>query len=123
MVAHLLQPLADRLEGDSPREVVDQEHADGLAIVGIRDCSVPLLASRVPDLRPDEHVLDFDVVRGELDANRRVCLPLELVFRITVEQLGLAHLGVPNEHQLKHVVVGRALLLVEEVLLCHVSSL
>lgn len=92
MVSHLLQPLADGLEGFASRDVVNEEHADCLAVVGIRDGSVALLAGRVPNLRPNQHVLNRHVVRCELHANRRVRVALKLVFGVSEEKLGLADL-------------------------------
>jgi hypothetical protein len=54
-----------------------------LAVVGVRDGSVSLLARRVPNLRPDLDVLDGYVVRGELHSNRCMRLSFELVFRVS----------------------------------------
>ena len=105
MVPHFLEPLAYRFECAAAGDIIHQQDSNGLSIVSIRDCSVALLPSRVPDLRPDQHVLHLDVVRRELHPNRRQRLPLELVLRISEKQLGLAHFGVPDQDQLEHVVV------------------
>lgn len=83
VVAHLLQPLADRFERDAARDVVDQKHADGLSVVSVRDRSITLLAGRVPDLRPDQLVLHWHIVRCELNSNRCMRLSFKLVFRVS----------------------------------------
>ena len=85
MVPHLLQPLSNRLKGEAARDVVDKEDTNGLPVVGVRDGTVALLPSRVPYLCTDQHVLDRHIMRGELDADRRVRLPLELILRISEE--------------------------------------
>ena len=83
MVAHLLQPFADRLKCLSAGDVVDEENPDRLSVVGVRDCTVPLLTGRVPDLSPHENVLNWHVVRGKFDSNSSVRLALELIFCVS----------------------------------------
>ena len=118
VVAHLLQPLVDGLERDAAADVVDEQHADRLPVVGVSHGAVPLLPSSVPNLRANGLVLDPHVVRRELHPDCGVRVPIELVLRVSVEELGLADLGVPDEHELKHIVVlGPDLLLAEELVL------
>ena len=83
MVAHLLQPFADRFECLSAGDVVDEENPDRLSVVGVRDCTVPFLAGRVPDLSPNENVLYGHVVRGKFDSNCSVRLALKLIFCVS----------------------------------------
>ena len=83
MVAHLLQPFADRFECLSAGDVVDEENPDRLSVVGVRDCTVPFLAGRVPDLGPNENVLYGHVVRGKFDSNCSVRLALKLIFCVS----------------------------------------
>jgi hypothetical protein len=83
VVPDLLQPLADRLKRDSARYVVDEQHADRLPIVSVRDCSIPLLSSRVPDLRPDKDILYRDIMSGEFYSNRCMRLSFKLVLCIS----------------------------------------
>ena len=83
MVAHLLQPFADRFECLSAGDVVDEKNPDRLSVVGVRDCTVPFLAGRVPDLSPHENVLYGHVVRGKFDSNCSVRLALKLIFCVS----------------------------------------
>lgn len=83
MVAHFLQPFADRFECLSAGDVVDEENPDRLSVVGVRDCTVPFLAGRVPDLSPNENVLYGHVVRGKFDSNCSVRLALKLIFCVS----------------------------------------
>ena len=53
VVAELLEPPLDVVEGGGLGHVVDQELAHGAAVVGARDRPVALLPGRVPDLRLD----------------------------------------------------------------------
>jgi hypothetical protein len=117
VVSHLLQPLVKVGKGRPARYIVDEKHPDGLPVVSIRDCAVPLLASGVPNLSPDERVLHLNRLRCELHSNRHRCLPFKLVFRVSKKQLRLPHFGVANEHQLEHEVMLRSLHLTESLLL------
>ena len=83
VILHLLEPLADRFERLPLCDVVNEEHSDGLSVVGVSDRPVPLLASCIPDLSPDHHVSNRDIVRGELNTNRRRSLLLKLIARIS----------------------------------------
>ena len=87
MVSHFLKPLADRLECCSSRYIIDKKDANSLAVISIRNSSVALLSGRVPDLRTNEYVLNWNIVCCELNADRSVSLSLELVFGVSKEQL------------------------------------
>ena len=123
VVPHLLQPLSNRFKRCPPRNIVDEKNADRLSIISVRNGTVPFLTSRVPDLCPDKHVLDWNVVRGEFHSNRSMRLPLELVFRVAEQELGLADFRIADQHKFKHVVIGCTLLLIKEALVCHVFLL
>ena len=83
MVAHFLQPFADRFECLSAGDVVDEENPNRLSVVGVRDCTVPFLAGCVPNLGPNENVLYGHVVRGKFDSNCSVRLALKLIFCVS----------------------------------------
>lgn len=85
MVAHFLQPLANGLEGVAASYVVDEEDPDGLPVISIGDGTIPFLAGSVPNLGPNEDILDVDGVGCELDPNSGVRVTLELVFGISIE--------------------------------------
>lgn len=85
VVPHFLQPLPYRLEGVSTGDVVNEQHPDGLPVVRIRNGSIPFLTGSVPDLGPNQDVLNVDGVRGELNSNGGVRVTLELVFGISIE--------------------------------------
>lgn len=85
VVPHFLQPLPYRLEGVSTGDIVNEQHPDGLPVVRIRNGSIPFLTGSVPDLGPNQDVLNVDGVRGELNSNGGVRVTLELVFGISIE--------------------------------------
>lgn len=95
MVAHLLQPLADGLERDPARDVIDEQHPYRLSIVGIRDGPITFLPRSVPNLRSNQHIRDFDVVSSKFHPDCCVRLSLKLVLRISEQELGFSDLGVP----------------------------
>ena len=83
MVAHLLQPFADWFECLSAGDVVDEENPDRLSVVSVRDCTVPFLAGRVPDLSSNKNVLDGHIVRGKFNSNCSMRLALKLIFCVS----------------------------------------
>lgn len=59
VVAELLEPAADVVEGGGLADVVDEDGAESASVVGAGDCSVTLLTCRVPDLRLDDLPLNL----------------------------------------------------------------
>ncbi|TPX50230.1 hypothetical protein SeMB42_g02323 [Synchytrium endobioticum] len=90
MVTQLLEPAVDVLVRDVFGDVVDEQGADGAAIVGGGDGAVPLLAGGVPDLGLDRLGIDLDGAGGELDANGGFGLEVELVAGEARQEVGLA---------------------------------
>ena len=105
VVAELLEPALDVLEGGVLGDVVDEEGADGAAVVGRGDGAVALLAGGVPDLGLDGLALGLDGLGGELDADGRLGLEVELVAGEAGEEVGLADAGVADEDDLEQIVV------------------
>eukprot|EP00420_Gonyaulax_spinifera_P023549 CAMPEP_0197905694 /NCGR_PEP_ID=MMETSP1439-20131203/60944_1 /TAXON_ID=66791 /ORGANISM="Gonyaulax spinifera, Strain CCMP409" /LENGTH=213 /DNA_ID=CAMNT_0043526983 /DNA_START=2 /DNA_END=644 /DNA_ORIENTATION=+ len=81
MVAQLLKPSLEVLEGDPLGDVVNEQRAYGSPVVRARDRPVPLLPSCVPDLRLDDLAIRRDALRGKLDTDSRLRLEVELVPR------------------------------------------
>ena len=79
MIAQLLQPPRDVLVGLVLADVVDEQGADGAAVVGGGDGAVALLAGRVPDLRLDGLAVDLDAARCEFDADGGFAVEVEFV--------------------------------------------
>jgi len=105
VVAELLEPALDVLERGVLGDVVNEEGTDGAAVVGRGDGAVALLAGGVPDLGLDGLALGLDGLGGELDADGRLGLEVELVAGEPREEVGLTDTGVANEDDLKQVIV------------------
>ena len=61
----------------------------------------------VPDLQFDDLVVDLEAVGAELDSNRHLVLLLEFVVHDAFHQTGLANARVPDNDQLKQVILSR----------------
>jgi hypothetical protein len=72
VVAKLLEPPADVLEGGGLAHVVHQDRAERPTVVGACNCAVPLLACRVPDLRLDDLALNLQYYQVAQVRDRRV---------------------------------------------------
>jgi len=119
VLAHFQKPPFQVLKRLSFRNVVDEQHANGLSVVGIGDGSVPFLSRSVPYLSANvDSSFYLHLLGGKLHPNRERRLVFELVFGVAEQQLRFADARVPNKHYLKHKVVGRILL--SELLLSHV---
>ena len=88
-------------------DVVDEEGANGAAIVGRGDGAVAFLARRVPDLRLDGLVVDLDAAGRELDADGGFAVEVEFVAREPREQVGFADSAVSYEDDLEEVLWHR----------------
>lgn len=72
MVAQLLEPSADVLKGGGFAHVIDQDRAERPTVVGACDCTVPLLACCVPDLRFDDLALNLQYYQVAQVRDRKV---------------------------------------------------
>lgn len=88
MVAQLLQPPRDVLIGLVLANVVDEQRANGAAVVGRCDGAVALLAGCVPNLCLDRLGVHLDGACRELDANGRLGVEVELVAGEPAQQVG-----------------------------------
>mmetsp|Transcript_23456 Transcript_23456/g.69088 ORF Transcript_23456/g.69088 Transcript_23456/m.69088 type:complete len:208 (-) Transcript_23456:116-739(-) len=77
VLARVLEPRGEVVEGLPARDVVDEEGARGAAVVGPRDGPEGLLARCVPDLQLDLLVVDGDHARPKLHADGQVVHGLE----------------------------------------------
>lgn len=98
MVAQLLQPPRHILICLVLADVVDKQSADCATVVCRRNGAVALLACRVPDLGLDGLGVDLDGAGGELDADGRLGVQVELVAREPAQQVGFADARVSDEH-------------------------
>lgn len=97
MVAKLLEPPGDVLVGLVLADVVDEEGANGTAVVGGGDGAVALLARGIPDLGLDGLGVDLDRPRGELDADGGLGVDVELVSRETAQQVGFTDARISDQ--------------------------
>jgi hypothetical protein len=98
MVAELLQPPRYVLVGLMLANVVDEQGADSATVICGGDGAVSLLAGRVPDLRLDRLCVDLDGSGGELDADGRLGVEVELVARESAQEVRLSDAGISDEH-------------------------
>lgn len=88
MVAQLLQPPCDVLVGLVLADVVDKQGSYGAAVVGRCDGAVSLLARCIPNLCLDRLGVHLDGAGGELDADGRLGVEVELVAGEPAQQVG-----------------------------------
>lgn len=105
LTVELVEPAADAVEGGAAGDVVDDEGADGSAVVGGGDGAEALLAGCVPDLGLHLLALDFDDLSLELDADGGLGVEVELVTGEPGEKVRLADGRVPDHHYLEEVLL------------------
>ena len=82
----LQEPAADAVKGGAAGDVVDEERAEGAAVVGGGDGAEALLASGVPDLGLDLLAIDVHALRLELHPNGGLGVEVELAARVPGQQ-------------------------------------
>mmetsp|Transcript_10713 Transcript_10713/g.33344 ORF Transcript_10713/g.33344 Transcript_10713/m.33344 type:complete len:255 (+) Transcript_10713:117-881(+) len=109
ILPQLLHPLHAVLEGGLLHHVIDEQSPHGSAVMGAGDRSVPLLASRVPDLgfhlTPHFQLYRF---RGKLHADRRRGSLRQRALDVAREEVRLPDRGVADQHDLVEVVIVAA---------------
>lgn len=98
MVPQLLEPPRDVLICLVLADIVDEQGADGTSVIRRRDGAVSFLTGGVPNLRLDGLGVDLDGAGGELDADGRLGVYVELISGETTEQVGLSDTRVSNQH-------------------------
>lgn len=98
VVAQFLEPPGDVLVGLVLADIVDEEGADSTTVVGRGDGAVTLLAGGIPNLCLDGLGVDLDRPGGELDADGRLGVEVELVASESAEQVGLSDARVSDQH-------------------------
>lgn len=91
MLPQLREPLFYVVEGLRSGDVVDQEGAHCVSVVGVRYRSVPFLPGRVPNLSSDLLIVDLNVSCGEFNPDGRLGVLLELVLSVTQQQIRFSH--------------------------------
>lgn len=79
MVSQLLQPPRHILVGLVLGDIVDEQSADGAAVVGRGDGAIAFLTRSVPDLGFDGLAVDLDAAGCEFDADGGLAVEIELV--------------------------------------------
>lgn len=98
VVSQLLQPSRDILVGLVLADVVDKKGTDGTTVVGRGDGTIALLAGGIPDLCLDGLGINLDRAGGELDADGRLGVQVELVASESTQQIGFSDSRVSNQH-------------------------
>lgn len=98
MVPQLLQPPGHGLVCLVFADIVDEEGANGTAIVGRGDGTIPFLPSCVPDLRLDRLCINLDAPGRKLDTDGRLGVEVELVAGESAQQVGFTDSRVSDEH-------------------------
>jgi hypothetical protein len=78
-------------------DIVDKERSDGATVVGRCDGTISFLAGGIPDLCLDRLCVNADTSGGELDADRRLAIEVELVAGEAGQKVGFADAGVSDE--------------------------
>ena len=66
-------------------EVEDDDDAVSTLVIGVRNCAVPFLACRVPDLQLDRALVYLQRSEPEVDSDRADVVLLEAVILLTVK--------------------------------------
>lgn len=98
MISEFLQPPCHVLVGLVLADVVDEQRADGAAVVGRGDGAVAFLTRGVPDLGLDGLAVDLDATGCELDADGGFAVEVEFVAGEAREQVGFADPRVAYQH-------------------------
>ena len=94
----LLRPVRELIQRLVIVHRVDKDHYCCFLVVQLGKTAVLFSASGVPDLRLDDFSVVLDAARGELNANCRLGVKVELVARKAAQQIGLANTRIANDH-------------------------
>lgn len=83
ITVELVEPAGDAFEGGGTSDVVDDEGADGAAIIGGGDSAEPLLAGGVPNLSFDFFAVQIEALSVEFDADCGFRVHTELVASVS----------------------------------------
>jgi hypothetical protein len=107
------KPATYILECGTSRNVIDYERSDCSSIVSGSHGTEPLLACCVvPDLRLHFFALDLDAGRLKLYANGGFGIAVELVARVSGEQIVLPHRGVADQYHLEEVIFDLVIVMI-----------
>ena len=98
VVPQLLEPPRHVLVCLVLANIVDEQGADGTAVVRRCDGAVPFLAGGIPDLCLDGLGVDLDGAGGKLDADGGLGVYVELISSETTEQVGLSNARVSDQN-------------------------
>lgn len=97
MVAQFLQPSVHVLKRHALADIVDEEGADGTAVVGRGDGAITFLAGSIPNLCLDCLGVDLDGSGGKLYADGGLGVEVELVTGESTEKVGLSDARISDE--------------------------
>lgn len=96
MIPQLLQPSGDVFVSLVFADIVDKQGPNGAAVVGRGNSAVTFLSSGIPNLRLDGFRIDLDRPGGELNADGRLGVQIELVTREPTEKVRLSDTGISD---------------------------
>jgi hypothetical protein len=107
------KPTTYILECGTSRNVINYERSNCSSIVSGSHGTEPLLACCVvPDLRLHFFALDFHALRLKLYANGGFGIVVELVMRVSGEQIVLPHRGVADQYHLEEVIFDLVIVMI-----------
>ena len=107
MVPQLFQPTLYILICLMLADIVDEECANGTAVVGRCNGSIPLLSCGIPDLGLDSLCVNLNRPSSELDTNSGLGVKVEFIPSESREQVRLSDAGVSYEHHLEGALADR----------------
>ena len=108
MLEYFLHPCHQIGERLPPRDIVDEERADGASIVRAHDATIILLPGRVPNLQLHfiAQVVNGNQALAELNSNCHVAFGIETLLGELKEQIALADRGVAHYDIFEDVFIG-----------------
>ena len=79
MFLDLVQPDWDAKKTFTVCQIEDDDYAIGALVVCVRDCPIPLLSRRVPNLQLDSALIDLECAEAEVDPNSANVILLEAI--------------------------------------------
>ncbi len=98
------EPATYVLECTSPADVIHDESSDRASVIRGSHSTEPLLTCRIPDLRLDFLSFNLHALRLKLHADGSLGVVVELVARVSREQIWFPHRRVTDEYDLEEVI-------------------
>jgi len=98
------EPATYVLECTSPADVIHDKSSDRASVIRGSHSTEPLLTCRIPDLRLDFLSFNLHALRLKLHADGSLGVVVELVARVSREQIWFPHRRVTDEYDLEEVI-------------------